>query len=144
MLVRAALRKGCLLLLLCVAQPGVVTESISPNERPRPKSARPAACKSEHWERREIKSCSRLFLHYAKLGDDVNALTMVVILYLFCYVLIKTAKADTEQTIILVPGEPIIVEQTDPDDELSNTYIYQEGEKPIVCTPAGNDAVYCI
>jgi len=74
----------------------------------------------------------------------LHALTMVVILYLFCYVLIKTAKADTEQTIILVPGEPIIVEQTDPDDALSNTYIYQEGEKPIVCTPAGNDAVYCI
>jgi hypothetical protein len=71
MLARAALRKGCLLLLLFVrvAQPGVVTESISPNERPGP-SARPAACKTEHWERREIKSCSRLFLHYAKLGDD--------------------------------------------------------------------------
>ena len=74
----------------------------------------------------------------------LHALTMVVILYLFCYVLIKTAKADTEQTIILVPDEPIIIEQTDPDDELSNTYIYQEGKKTIVCTPAGNDAVYCI
>ena len=57
----------------------------------------------------------------------LHALTMVVILYLFCYVLIKTAKADTEQTIILVPDEPIIIEQSDPDDELSNTYIYQEG-----------------
>ena len=74
----------------------------------------------------------------------LHALTMVVILYLFCYVLIKTAKAEPEQKIILVPGEPIIIEQSDPDDETSNTYIYQEGEKPIVCTPAGNDAVFCI
>jgi len=58
--------------------------------------------------------------------------------------MIERAKAEPEQKIILVPDEPIIIEQSDPDDELSNTYIYQEGEKPIVCTPAGNDAVYCI
>jgi hypothetical protein len=79
-----------------------------------------------------------------KNWGPLHALTMVVILYLFCYVLIKTAKADTEQKIILVPDEPIIIEQSDPDDELSNTYIYQEGEKPTVCTPAGNEAVFCI
>ena len=30
----------------------------------------PAACKVAEWERREIKGCSKLFLHYAKLGDD--------------------------------------------------------------------------
>ena len=74
----------------------------------------------------------------------LSSLTMLVLLYLYCHVLIRSANADTEQTIILVPGEPIIVEQTDPDDELSNTYIYQEGKKQIVCTPAGNSAVYCI
>ena len=79
-----------------------------------------------------------------KNWGPLHALTMVVILYLFCYVLIKTAKAEPEQKIILVPDEPIIIEQTDPDDELSNTYIYQEGSKQIVCTPAGNDAVFCI
>ena len=49
----------------------------------------------------------------------LHALTMVVILYLFCYVLIKTAKAEPEQNIILVPDEPIIIEQSDPDDETS-------------------------
>ena len=63
-----------------------------------------------------------------KNWGPLHALTMVVILYLFCYVLIKTAKADTEQTIILVPDEPIIIEQSDPDDELSNTYIYRRRE----------------
>ena len=74
----------------------------------------------------------------------LSTLTMLILLYLYCHVLIRSASADTEQTIILVPNEPIIIEQSDPDDELSNTYIYQEGEKPIVCTPAGNDAVFCI
>ena len=74
----------------------------------------------------------------------IHALTMLVILFVFCWLMIERAKADTEQTIILVPDEPIIIEQSDPDDELSNTYIYQEGEKPTVCTPAGNEAVFCI
>jgi hypothetical protein len=77
MLARAALRKACLLAVVLAAQPGVQVEessTASPNERPaaagRGSSARPAACKIEQWERREIKSCSRLFLHYAQLGDD--------------------------------------------------------------------------
>ena len=78
------------------------------------------------------------------MKTPIHALTMVVILFVFCWLMIERAKADTEQKIILVPDEPIIIEQSDPDDELSNTYIYQEGEKPIVCTPAGNDAVFCI
>ena len=69
---------------------------------------------------------------------------MLVLLYLYCHVLIRSANAEPEQKIILVPDEPIIIEQSDPDDELSNTYIYQEGSKQIVCTPAGNDAVFCI
>ena len=53
------------LLLLVVVQPLVVADSSSQNAQ-----IRRAACKIEEWERREISSCSRLFLHYAKLGDD--------------------------------------------------------------------------
>ena len=74
----------------------------------------------------------------------VHVITISVIVIVFSWLMIERAVAEPEQKIILVPYEPIIIEQSDPDDELSNTYIYQEGEKPIVCTPAGNDAVYCI
>ena len=74
----------------------------------------------------------------------VHVITISVIVIVFSWLMIERAQAEPEQKIILVPYEPIIIEQSDPDDELSNTYIYQEGEKPIVCTPAGNDAVYCI
>ena len=74
----------------------------------------------------------------------VHVITISVIVIVFSWLMIERARAEPEQKIILVPNEPIIIEQSDPDDELSNTYIYQEGEKPIVCTPAGNDAVYCI
>jgi len=45
----------------------VVAAETAPSGRAEP---RPAACKIEDWEQREIKSCSRLFLHYAELGDD--------------------------------------------------------------------------
>ena len=74
----------------------------------------------------------------------VHVITISVIVIVFSWLMIERAVAEPEQKIILVPNEPIIIEQTDPDDELSNTYIYQEGSKPIVCTPAGNDAVFCI
>ena len=74
----------------------------------------------------------------------VHVITISVVVIVFSWLMIERARAEPEQKIILVPNEPIIIEQSDPDDELSNTYIYQEGEKPIVCTPAGNDAVYCI
>ena len=29
-----------------------------------------AACKVADWEKRDIAGCGKLFLHYAKLGDD--------------------------------------------------------------------------
>ena len=74
----------------------------------------------------------------------VHVITISVVVIVFSWLMIERARAEPEQKIILVPNEPIIIEQTDPDDELSNTYIYQEGSKPIVCTPAGNDAVFCI
>lgn len=78
------------------------------------------------------------------MKPPVHAVTITVVVLVFSWLMIERARADTEQTIILVPDQPIIIEQSEPDDELSNTYIYQEGEKSIVCTPAGNDAVYCI
>ena len=74
----------------------------------------------------------------------VHVITISVVVIVFSWLMIERARAEPEQKIILVPNEPIIIEQTDPDDELSNTYIYQEGSKPIVCTPAGSDAVFCI
>ena len=79
-----------------------------------------------------------------KQKPPVYAVTITIVILVFSWLMIERAKAEPEQKIILVPDEPIIIEQSDPDDELSNTYIYQEGEKPIVCTPAGNDAVFCI
>ena len=78
------------------------------------------------------------------MKPPVHAATITVVVLVFSWLMIERAQAEPEQKIILVPGEPIIIEQSDPDDELSNTYIYQEGEKPIVCTPAGNEAVFCI
>jgi len=79
-----------------------------------------------------------------KQKPPVYAVTITIVILVFSWLMIERAKAEPEQQIILVPIEPIIIEQSDPDDELTNTYIYQEGEKPIVCTPAGNDAVFCI
>ena len=52
--------------------------------------------------------------------------------------------AEPEQQIILQEGENPIIIQSDPEDEVSNTYIYQEGEKPIVCTPTGDPGMYCL
>ena len=52
--------------------------------------------------------------------------------------------AEPEQQIILQEGENSMIIQSDPEDEVSNTYIYQEGEKPIVCTPTGDSGMYCL
>ena len=79
-----------------------------------------------------------------KQKPPVHAATITVVILVFSWLMIERAKAEPQQQIILVPNEPIIIEQSDPDDELTNTYIYQEGEKPVVCTPAGEGAVYCI
>ena len=79
-----------------------------------------------------------------KQKPPVHAATITVVILVFSWLMIERAKAEPEQKIILVPGEPIIIEQSDPDDEVGNTYVIQEGEKPIVCTPAGNEAVFCI
>ena len=78
------------------------------------------------------------------MKPPVHAATISVVVIVFSWLMIERAQAEPEQKIILVPYEPIIIEQSDPDDEVGNYYIYQEGEKPIVCTPAGNDAVFCI
>ena len=79
-----------------------------------------------------------------KQKPPVYAVTITIVILVFSWLMIERAKAEPEQKIILVPDEPIIIEQSDPDDETSNTYIYQEGEKPTVCSPAGNEAVFCI
>ena len=79
-----------------------------------------------------------------KQKPPVYAVTITIVILVFSWLMIERAKAEPEQQIILVPIEPIIIEQSDPDDELTNTYIYQEGEKPVVCTPAGEGAIYCI
>ena len=52
--------------------------------------------------------------------------------------------AEPEQQIILQEGENSMIIQSDPEDEVSNTYIYHEGEKPIVCTPTGDSGMYCL
>ena len=79
-----------------------------------------------------------------KQKPPVYAVTITIVILVFSWLMIERAKAEPEQKIILLPDEPIIIEQSDPDDETSNTYIYQEGEEPTVCTPAGNEAVFCI
>ena len=78
------------------------------------------------------------------MKPPVHAATISIVIIVFSWLMIERARAEPEQKIILIELEPIIIEQSDPDDEVGNYYIYQEGEKPIVCTPAGNDAVYCI
>lgn len=50
--------------------------------------------------------------------------------------------AEPEQEIVLT-DDGIVIIQSDPEDEVGNTYIYGEGIKPIVCTPAGDGATYC-
>ena len=52
--------------------------------------------------------------------------------------------AEPEQQIIIQDGEKPIIIQSDPEDEVGNTYIYQEGKKPIVCTPTGDSGMYCL
>ena len=79
-----------------------------------------------------------------KQKPPVYAVTITIVILVFSWLMIERAKAEPEQKIILVPGEPIIIEQSDPDDEVGNTYVIQEGEKPTVCSPAGNEAVFCI
>ena len=51
--------------------------------------------------------------------------------------------AEPEQEIVLT-DDGIVIIQSDPEDEVGNTYIYGEGIKPIVCTPAGDGATYCL
>ena len=50
--------------------------------------------------------------------------------------------AEPEQEIVLT-DDGIVIIQSDPEDEVSNTYIYGEGIEPIVCTPSGDGATYC-
>ena len=78
------------------------------------------------------------------MKPPVHAATISIVVIVFSWLMIERARAEPEQKTILIELEPIIIEQSDPDDEVGNYYIYQEGEKPIVCTPAGNDAVFCI
>jgi len=79
-----------------------------------------------------------------KKNGPFHALTMVIILYLFCYVLInRAAKAEPEQLIIL-QDEELIVIQIDPEDPNANVYIFQEDEQPIVCAPTGDAAAMCL
>ena len=52
--------------------------------------------------------------------------------------------AEPEQQIIIQDGEKPIIIQSDPEDEVGNTFIYQEGKKPIVCTPTGDSGMYCL
>ena len=51
--------------------------------------------------------------------------------------------AEPEQEIVLT-DDGIVIIQSDPEDEVGNTYIYQEGSKPIVCTPTGDSGMYCL
>ena len=50
--------------------------------------------------------------------------------------------AEPEQEIVLT-DDGIIIIQGDPEDETANTYIYGDGIKPIVCSPAGDGATFC-
>jgi len=50
--------------------------------------------------------------------------------------------AEPEQEIVLT-DDGIVIIQSDPEDEVGNTYIYGEGIDPIVCTPSGDGATYC-
>jgi hypothetical protein len=50
--------------------------------------------------------------------------------------------AEPEQEIVLT-DDGIIIIQSDPEDETANTYIYGDGIKPIVCSPAGDGATFC-
>ena len=52
--------------------------------------------------------------------------------------------AEPEQEIIIQDGEKPIIIQSDPEDEVGNTYVYQEGAKPIVCVPTGDSGMYCL
>lgn len=66
MLVSVALVLHVALVVVAVlAQPVVSQDTYSTR-----KAVQPAACKIDDWERRDITRCSRLFLHYAKIGDD--------------------------------------------------------------------------
>jgi len=50
--------------------------------------------------------------------------------------------AEPEQEIVLT-DDGIVIIQSDPEDENANTYIYGDGIKPIVCSPAGDGATFC-